>query len=107
MRRRNGVVLPVALAASLAGCVPMEEGQLPNGDHVVTTYVRLQGLSEARDDNLWAARQTCHGGVVLIQEQSGSDARGAWRRLVFGCLAPATTSAAADVDAVPTAPRRR
>src|SRR5690348_2507759 len=96
-----------AAGALLAGCAPMIEEDLPNGDHAVTTYIRVQGAEEARDDNLWAARQTCHGGVVLIQEQSGSDARGAWRRLVFGCLAPATTSAAADADAVPPAPRRR
>jgi hypothetical protein len=89
MRRRNGLVLPVSLAAALAGCVPMEEGQLPNGDHVVTTYVRLQGLSEARDDNLWAARRQCGEGVVLIEESQGVDDNGAWDRLVYGCAVPA------------------
>lgn len=89
MRRRNGLVLPAALAAALAGCVPMEEGQLPNGDHVITTYVRLQGLSEARDDNLWAARRHCGEGVVLIEESQGVDDNGAWDRLVYGCAIPA------------------
>ncbi|HZB91894.1 MAG TPA: hypothetical protein VE397_10660 [Stellaceae bacterium] len=83
-----------AIAALLAGCVPMIASDLPNGDHVVTTYVRLQGGEEARDDNLWAARQTCHGGVVLIREDSGIDDYGAWHRLVFGCLAEASGSSA-------------
>ena len=87
--RRNGLLLPVALAAALAGCVPMEESQLPNGDHVVTTYVRLQGLSEARDDNLWVARRQCGGTVVLIDESQGVDDNGAWDRLVYGCAVPA------------------
>ena len=73
------------LAVAVAACVPMAEGELPNGDHVVTTYVRLQGESEARDDNLWAARQRCHGGVVLIDEQSGTDDNGHWNRLIYNC----------------------
>jgi len=81
--------LSLAFALALAGCVPMEEGRLPNGDHVVTTYVRLQGLSEARDDNLWAARRHCGGSVVLIDETHGVDDNGAWDRLVYGCAVPA------------------
>jgi hypothetical protein len=75
----------VFVATALVACAPMLEGDLPNGDHVVTTYVRLQGEREARDDNLWAARQRCHGGVVLIGEQSGTDENGHWDRLIFGC----------------------
>lgn len=71
----------------LAGCVPMRHETLPNGDHVVTSYVRLQGLTEARDDNLWAARQVCRGGIVLIDERHGVDDNGAWDRLVYGCVA--------------------
>ena len=89
MRRRNGLALSVAFALVLAGCVPMQEGELPNGDHVVTTYVRLQGLGEARDDNLWVARRQCGGSVVLIDESHGVDDNGAWDRLVYGCAAPA------------------
>ena len=89
MRRRNGLALSVAFALTLAGCVPMQEGELPNGDHVVTTYVRLQGLGEARDDNLWVARRQCGGSVVLIDESHGVDDNGAWDRLVYGCAAPA------------------
>jgi len=102
MMRSWLVIAGFATGALLAGCAPMIEENLPNGDHAVTTYIRVQGAEEARDDNLWAARQTCHGGVVLIQEQSGTDERGAWQRLVYGCLAPTSTRA----DAVPTAPRR-
>lgn len=76
------------MAAALAGCVPMSHENLPNGDHAVTSYVRLQGLTEARDDNLWAARRVCGGGgVVLIDEQTGVDDNGAWDRLVYGCVA--------------------
>jgi hypothetical protein len=93
MRRRNGLTLPWALAAALAGCVPMTESELPNGDHVVTTYVRLQGLTEARDDNLWAARQRCGERVILIDETNGVDDNGAWDRLVYGCAAPTEESA--------------
>jgi hypothetical protein len=77
------------LAIALAGCVPMLQRDLPNGDHVVTTYVRLQGVAEARDDNLWAARRMCGDGVVLVDQQSGEDDYGHWERLVFGCLARA------------------
>lgn len=66
----------------------MSHENLPNGDHVVTSYVRLQGMTEARDDNLWAARQICGGGIVLIDEQTGVDDNGAWDRLVYGCVAP-------------------
>ena len=88
MRRRTTFAVPVILAAALLGCVPMEQGQLPNGDRVVTTYVRLQGLSEARDDNLWVARRHCGGSVVLIDESQGVDDNGAWDRLVYGCAAP-------------------
>ncbi len=76
-----------ALAVGLAACVPMSQEELPNGDHVVTSYVRLQGLTEARDDNLWAARQVCRGGVVLIDERTGIDENGTWDRLVYGCVA--------------------
>lgn len=82
-----------AMAASLAGCVPMTQNDLPNGDHVVTTYVRLQGLAEARDDNLWVARRQCHGGVVLVEETNGVDDNGAWDRLVYGCTIPTAESA--------------
>jgi hypothetical protein len=81
------------MAAAVAGCVPMMAGDLPNGDHVVTTYVRLQGFAEARDDNLWAARQQCHGGVVLVEETHGVDDNGAWDRLVYGCAVPLEESA--------------
>ncbi len=70
----------------------MSQEELPNGDHVVTSYVRLQGLTEARDDNLWAARQVCRGGgVVLIDERTGIDDNGTWDRLVYGCVASGTT----------------
>lgn len=75
------------LTAAAAGCAPILRADLPNGDHVVTTYVRLQGASEARDDNLWAARQVCHGGVVLIDEETGTDDYGFYDRLVYGCIA--------------------
>ncbi len=69
----------------------MSQEELPNGDHVVTSYVRLQGLTEARDDNLWAARQICRGGAaVLIDERTGIDDNGTWDRLVYGCVAPGT-----------------
>lgn len=81
------------MAAAVAGCVPMVHGELANGDHVVTTYVRLQGLAEARDDNLWAARRQCGGGVVLVEETHGVDDFGAWDRLVYGCTAPTEQSA--------------
>ena len=88
MRRRNRLNLSMVLAVVMAGCVPMAEGDLPNGDHVVTTYVRLQGFSEARDDNLWLARRRCGGSVVLIEESNGVDDNGAWDRLVYGCAEP-------------------
>jgi hypothetical protein len=65
----------------------MVRTDMPNGDHTVTTYVRLQGFEEARDDNLWMARQTCQGGVILIDEQHGVDDNGVWDKLVYGCLA--------------------
>jgi len=81
------VGLPLFLLA-LASCVPMVRTDMPNGDHTVTTYVRLQGFEEARDDNLWVARETCHGGVILIEEQHGVDDNGLWDKLVYGCLAP-------------------
>ena len=86
--RRCDLTLSVILVAALAACVPMEQGDLPNGDHVVTTYVRLQGFSEARDDNLWFARRQCGGNVVLVDESNGVDDKGAWDRLVYGCAAP-------------------
>ena len=89
MRRRNRLILPMVLVGALTGCVPMEEDELPNGDHVVTTYVRLQGFSEARDDNLWFARRHCGGNVVLVDESNGVDDKGTWDRLVYGCAAPA------------------
>jgi hypothetical protein len=75
------------LLLSLAACVPIVQADMANGDHTVTTYVRLQGFEEARNDNLWAARQTCKGGVVLIEEREGMDDNGRWDRLVYGCLA--------------------
>jgi hypothetical protein len=84
--RMRTLALWAGLAALGGGCAPMTAVDLPNGDHVVTTYVRIQGADEARNDNLWAARQRCHGGVVLIREESGVDDEGAWRRLVYGCL---------------------
>jgi hypothetical protein len=71
----------------------MVQADLPNGDHVVTTYVLLQGMTEARDDNLWAARRECRGGVVLVEETNGVDENGAWDRLVYGCAAPTEESA--------------
>ena len=89
MRRRNRLILCLALTTALAGCVPMEGADLPNGDHVVTTYVRLQGFSEARDDNLWFARRQCGGSVVLVEETNGVDDNGAWDRLVYGCATAA------------------
>jgi hypothetical protein len=98
MRRRNALILPMVLAAALAGCVPMEQGDLPNGDHVVTTYVRLQGFSEARDDNLWFARRQCGGSVVLVEETNGVDDKGAWDRLVYGCAATAEEGTDADAS---------
>ena len=91
--RRCGLILRLTVAAALTACVPMVQGDLPNGDHVVTTYVRLQGMTEARDDNLWAARQQCRGGVVLVEETNGTDENGAWDRLVYGCAAPTEESA--------------
>jgi hypothetical protein len=91
------VASPTLLAiamASLPCCVPMLKDDLPNGDHAVTTYVRLQGFEEARDDNLWAARQTCGArAVVLVDEQHGTDDNGMWDRLVYGCVAPRTDGA--------------
>jgi hypothetical protein len=77
----------LALILMLVSCVPMVRTDMPNGDHTVTTYVRLQGFDEARDDNLWVARQTCQGGVILIEEQHGIDDNGLWDKLVYGCLA--------------------
>jgi hypothetical protein len=87
MRPLIGCVGCAALVVAVGGCAPMVQSDLPNGDHVVTTYVRVQGAEEAQNDNLWAARQRCHGGIVLISETSGVDANGAWQRLVYGCLA--------------------
>ena len=83
MRNRR---FPIVLL-SLAACVPIVQADMPNGDHSVTTYVRFQGFEEARNDNLWMARQTCKGGVVLIEERNGVDEHGRWDRLVYGCLA--------------------
>jgi len=80
------------MAAGLAGCVPMVKDELPNGDHAITTYVRMQGMTEARDDNLWVARRECHGGVVLVEETHGKDANGTWDRLVYGCTEQAEGS---------------
>jgi hypothetical protein len=88
------LVASACLAALVGGCASMTEADLPNGDHVITTYIRVQGAEEARNDNLWAARQRCHGDVVLIREESGVDDEGAWRRLVFGCLAHENASTA-------------
>ena len=82
-----------ALLLSLASCVPIVRGDMPNGDHTVTTYVRLQGFEEARNDNLWVARQTCKGGVVLIEERDGVDDNGRWDKLVYGCLADESAAA--------------
>jgi len=58
-----------------------------NADHVVTSYVGQSGVDQARDENLRTARQTCHGGAVLIDEERGTDGAGAWLRLHYGCLA--------------------
>ncbi len=89
------------LLLSLAACVPIVQGEMPNGDHTVTTYVRLQGFEEARNDNLWMARQTCKGGVVLIDEQEGTDDNGRWDRLVYGCLADERAAAASQNEKKP------
>jgi hypothetical protein len=86
---------------SIAACVPIVQADMPNGDHTVTTYVRLQGFEEARNDNLWAARQTCKGGVVLIEERQGVDDHGRWDRLVYGCLADERAAAASPNEKKP------
>ena len=89
------------LFLSLAACVPIVQADMPNGDHAVTTYVRLQGFEEARDDNLWAARQRCKGGVVLIEEREGVDECGRWDRLVYGCLADERAAAVSQNEKKP------
>ena len=81
-----------AFGVAVVACAPIER-DLPNGDHVVTTYVGPQGADEARDDNLRVARQICGGGVVLIDEQDGTDTNGHWTQLVFGCIGVAADRA--------------
>jgi hypothetical protein len=92
--------LPIVLL-SIVACVPIVQADMPNGDHSVTTYVRLQGFEEARNDNLWVARQTCKGGVVLIEERDGVDEHGRWDRLVYGCLADERAAASAQNEKKP------
>jgi len=61
---------------------------LQNSDHVVITY--LTGGREPKDaraENVRFASRSCGGGAVLISEQIGTDARGSWIKLVYGCLA--------------------
>jgi hypothetical protein len=110
IRRETGISQPLTtmsnrcfptLLLSLAACVPIVQTDMPNGDHTVTTYVRLQGFEEARNDNLWVARQTCKGGVVLIEERDGVDEYGHWDRLVYGCLADERAAAASQNEKKP------
>jgi hypothetical protein len=94
-RRAIGCLLP--LLFSSCASLPYVKSDLPNGDHVVTTYVR-DGDGSARAENLWTAKSACHGSVALIDEQRGADAGGVWIRLFYGCLAdnpPAPSGAAA------------
>jgi hypothetical protein len=96
-RRLIGCLLPPLLSSCAS--LPYVSSDLPNGDHVVTTYVRNDADS-ARAENLWAAKNACHGSVALINEQQGADAGGVWTRLFYGCLAdgPSGPSGAAATD---------
>jgi hypothetical protein len=90
-------LLPLLLSS--CDSIPYVKSDLPNGDHVVTTYVRNDS-DAARAENLWAAKNACHGSVALINEQQGADAGGVWIRLFYGCLAdsPSAPSGAAATD---------
>jgi hypothetical protein len=96
-RRLLGCFLPLLLWSCAS--LPYVSSDLPNGDHVVTTYVG-QDVDAAKAENLWAAKSACHGSVALIKEQQGTDAGGAWVRLFYGCLAdgPSAASGAAAID---------
>jgi hypothetical protein len=96
-RRLIGCLLPLLLSSCAS--LPYVKSDLPNGDHVVTTYVRNDADS-ARAENLWAAKNACRGSVALINEQQGADAGGVWTRLFYGCLADrqSVPSGAAAID---------
>jgi hypothetical protein len=85
VRRIPWLASMVAIAALPAACTDMAGSALPTGDHAIRTYIGVQGVDEARDDNLGAAQQTCGGGVVLVDETSGTDGRGRYVELIYGC----------------------
>jgi hypothetical protein len=75
-------------AAACGGCTPVVEDELPNGNRIVQTYSRLEGIEGTRADNEKIARERCPDGFLLLKEQIGSDDEGLYRRWEYGCLAP-------------------
>jgi hypothetical protein len=84
----RGGRIGAALAALVAGCTPIVGQNLGGGDYAVTTRVRLQGLDEAAEQNAWAARQQCPDGFLVLDDETGRDAGGVFRRWRYGCLEP-------------------
>jgi hypothetical protein len=82
------IAVPALAIAVLASCTPILREDLGNGDHAVTTYVRLFGAEGARINNERLAEQTCPDGIIRMNEGFGMDADGYYRRLEYGCLAP-------------------
>ncbi|HEY0526548.1 MAG TPA: hypothetical protein VGD08_24350 [Stellaceae bacterium] len=76
------------LATAVAGCTPIVENELPNGNRIVQTYSRLRGIDGTQADNERIARERCPDGFLLLKEQIGSDDEGMYRRWEYGCLAP-------------------
>lgn len=85
--RRPGVAAMLGMAL-LAGCTPITNQDLGNGDYGVTTRVRLQGQEEAAEDNAWAASRQCPDGYLVLSDETGTDADGVFRRWRYGCLEP-------------------
>jgi hypothetical protein len=77
-------ILPLLLI--LGGCVVQEHDE-SSGQHVVTSYARLHGVSGTRRDNEDVAKDVCPEGYILHDERLGQNDDGHFRRWVFACIA--------------------
>lgn len=79
----------LVLCAAVCSCTPTTvDRELGVGDYAATSHLSRQGLETARDANRRAAQRRCPGGFVTFGETSGSDDRGTYIRLEYGCSAP-------------------
>jgi hypothetical protein len=84
----QALVAGALLTSGVAGCTPILEDELPNGNRIVQTYSRLKGIDGTQADNARIARARCPDGFLLLREQIASDNEGLYRRWEYGCLAP-------------------